>query len=309
MRSETAGARATGAPAVTRRNLRLRPRGVSLYLLPAALYLAVLVFYPFIELLHMSVSSVSSDNIFGDWPFIGTAGVQAVAGMADFREAAVSSLIYVVLVVGVGLGGGLAAALVLWRGGPLAGFTLALMVFSWALPGLINGVDWRFLLDPRGMIDTILGMARVPPVYWLVEGRLPLISVALVNAWTVVPFATLVFRAALLDMPSEMLAAAEVDGARPLQMLQYIVLPLLRPTILILTILSLLYAFKSFDFIYVMTFGGPGTASTTLPFLSYRLAFELYRFSDGAAVAVITLGLIVLMAVLYLRSVQREERA
>ena len=78
---------------------------------------------------------------------------------------------------------------------------------------------------------------------------------------------------------------------------------------LVLTILSLLYAFKSFDFIYIMTFGGPGTASTTLPFLSYRLAFEIYKFSDGAAVAVITLGLIILMALVYLRSVHREERA
>lgn len=305
----TVGARVGWAPAVSRRSLRLRPRGVGLYLLPAALFLAVLALYPFIELIHMSVSQVSSDNIFGDWPFIGTAGVQAVAVTADFREAAVNSLIYVGLVVGVGLGGGLAAALVLWRGGPLSGFTLALMVFSWALPGLINGVDWRFLLDPRGMVDTILSVARVPPIYWLVEGRLPLVSVALVNAWTVVPFATLVFRAALLDMPGEVLAAAEVDGARPRQTLRYIVLPLLRPTILVLTILSLLYAFKSFDFIYIMTFGGPGTASTTLPFLSYRLAFEIYKFSDGAAVAVITLGLIILMALVYLRSVHREERA
>jgi multiple sugar transport system permease protein len=183
------------------------------------------------------------------------------------------------------------------------------MVFSWALPGLINGVAWRFLLDPRGMVDTILSVFRVAPIYWLVDGRLPLVSVALVNAWTVVPFATLVFRAALLDMPSEVLAAAEVDGARPRQVVRYIVLPLLRPTILVLTVLSLLYAFKSFDFIYIMTFGGPGTASTTLPFLSYRLAFEIYKWSDGAAVALITVALVGVMAVLYLRQVHREERA
>jgi multiple sugar transport system permease protein len=282
---------------------------VGLYLLPAAIFLGALALYPFIELVHMSVSQVSSDNIFGDWPFVGTAGVQSVAATADFREAAVNSLIYVLLVVGVGLAGGLAAALVLWRGGPLAGFALALMVFSWALPGLINGVDWRFLLDPRGMVDTILGVFRVAPIYWLVDGRLPLVSVALVNAWTVVPFATLVFRAALLDMPTEVLAAAEVDGARPRQVLRYVVLPLLRPTILVLTVLSLLYAFKSFDFIYIMTFGGPGTASTTLPFLSYRLAFEIYKWSDGAAVALITVALVGVMAVLYLRQVHREERA
>ena len=284
-------------------------RREGLYLLPAAIFLAALALYPFTELVHMSVSQVTSDNIFKDWPFIGGSGVQTVAQTADFREAGVNSLLYVALVVGVGLGGGLVAALLLWRGGRVAGFTLAVMVFSWALPGLINGVDWRFLLDPRGMVDTILGAAHVAPVYWLVDGRLPLISVALVNAWTVVPFATLVFRAALLDLPAEVLAAAEVDGARPRQQLRYIVLPLLRPSILVLAVLALVYAFKSFDFIYIMTFGGPGTASTTLPFLSYRLAFEIYRYSQGAAVALITVAVVVVLAVLYIRQVSREEQA
>ena len=303
-----AGARAT-FPAVSWTRARLRVRGEGFFLLPAAVYLLTLALYPFVELVRMSLSQVTSDNIFKDWPFIGMNGVQTVAGTADFHEAAMNSLLYVALVVGVGLAGGLAAALTLWRGGRLAGFTLALMVFSWALPGLINGVAWRFLLDPRGMVDSILSLFHLGPVYWLVEGRLPLISVALVNAWTVVPFATLVFRAALLDMPPEILAAAEVDGARPGQVLRHVLLPLLRPSILVLGVLALVYAFKSFDYIYVMTFGGPGTASTTLPFLSYRLAFEIYRYSQGASVALITVAIVLLLALLYMRQVRREERA
>lgn len=104
-------------------------------------------------------------------------------------------------------------------------------------------------------------------------------------------------------------AAAEVDGARPPQLLRYVILPLLRPTILVLGVLALVYAFKSFDYIYVMTFGGPGTASTTLPFLSYRLAFEIYRYSQGASVALITVAIVLLLALLYMRQVRREERA
>jgi multiple sugar transport system permease protein len=296
-------------PAVSRKRIPFRVRGEGLYLLPAGLFVAVLAVYPLVELVHMSVSEVTSDNIFGDWPFIGIAGLQTAASTVDFRQAAVNSLIYVLLVVGVGLIGGLAAALALWRSGRVAGFTLALMVFSWALPGLINGVGWRFLLDPRGMLDTILGVFRIAPVYWLVDGRLPLLSVALVNAWTVVPFATLIFRAALMDMPTEVLAAAEVDGARPWQVLRFIVLPLLRPTFLVLGLLAMIYAFKSFDFIYVMTFGGPGTASTTLPFLSYHIAFEIYRYSQGASVALLTMTVVIVLAVLYLRQVRNEERA
>lgn len=279
------------------------------FLVPAALFLATLAAYPFIELVHMSVSEVTAENIFQEWPFVGAGGLQAVTATSDFRDAAVATLIYVVVVVGVGLAGGLASAVVLWRGGRVAGFTLALMVFGWALPGLINGTAWRFLLDKRGMVDTILGLFHAGPVYWLVDGRLPLVSVALVNAWVAVPFATLVYRAALLDIPKDILASADVDGARPWQVLRHIVLPLLRPCTLVLAVVSLVYAFKSFDFIYIMTFGGPGTASTTLPFLSYRLAFELYRYSQGAAVALVTILVVVLLAALYIRQVRREERA
>jgi multiple sugar transport system permease protein len=283
-------------------------RGEGLFLLPAAIFLATLAVYPFIELIRMSVSQVTVDNIFQSWPFIGTGGVTSVASTFDFREATVNSLIYVALVVGVGLAGGLAAAITLWRGGRMASFTLAVMVFSWALPALISGVAWRFLLDPRGMVDNLLGQLHVAPIYWLVDGHLPIISVALVNAWTVVPFATLVFRAALLDLPTETLDAAQVDGARPFQTLWHIVLPLLRPCILVLAVLALVYAFKSFDYIYIMTFGGPGTSSETLPFLSYRLAFQLYQYSQGAAVALITMAVVLLLAVVYTRQVRREER-
>jgi multiple sugar transport system permease protein len=283
-------------------------RGEGLFLVPAAIFLATLAVYPFIELIRMSVSQVTVDNIFQSWPFIGTDGVTSVASTFDFREATVNSLIYVALVVGVGLAGGLAAAITLWRGGRMASFTLAVMVFSWALPALISGVAWRFLLDPRGMVDNLLGQLHVAPIYWLVDGHLPIISVALVNAWTVVPFATLVFRAALLDLPTETLDAAQVDGARPFQTLWHIVLPLLRPCILVLAVLALVYAFKSFDYIYIMTFGGPGTSSETLPFLSYRLAFQLYQYSQGAAVALITMAVVLLLAVVYTRQVRREER-
>ncbi len=306
--SAATGARAT-IKTVARRKTRLRFASGWLFVLPAAIYLAILAFYPFFELIRMSVSQVTSDNIFEPWPFAGAGELATVVATADFQQATVHTLVYVTLVVGVGLSGGLASALVLWRGGRLAGFTLTLMVFGWALPGLINGTIWRFLLDPRGMVDDLLKIVHVAPIYWLVDGLLPLMSVALVNAWVAIPFATLVYRAALLDVPPEILAAANVDGARPRQTLQYVILPLLRPTTLVLALVSLVYAFKSFDFIYIMTFGGPGTASTTLPFLRYRLAFELYKYSQGAAVALITVGIVVVLAVLYLRQVRQEERA
>ncbi|MDE3076324.1 MAG: sugar ABC transporter permease [Chloroflexota bacterium] len=303
-----AGVRAS-SPAASRTRRRIHLPGDAAFLIPAGIFLAALSFYPFIELVRMSVSEVTTDNLFRSWPFTGWHGLQTVIATADFHEASLNTVAYVAVVVFIGLGGGLAAAVTLWHGGRLGGAVLAVMVFGWALPGLISGVAWRFLLDSRGPVDSLLSLFGGPPVYWLVDGHLPLVSVALVNAWSVVPFATIVFRAALLDISPEVLACATVDGARSWHRFRFIVLPLLRPVILVLGLLTLVYAFKSFDFIYIMTHGGPGTISTTLPFLSYRIAFELFKYSQGAAVALVTVLVVVLLALLYLRQLRHEQRA
>lgn len=130
-----------------------------------------------------------------------------------------NTLIYVVVVVVTGLVGGLIAALILWRSTPLASVTFDVVIFVWAMPPLVNASVWRFLLDQRGLVDSIPAVFHIPPVLWLADGRLPLVAVALVNAWAVV----------------------------------------------VLGVVTTFYAFRSFDFIFIMTSGGPSTVSTTLP--------------------------------------------
>lgn len=293
----------------TTRKSAIRWRGDLVFLLPAATFLAALVIYPFVQLVEMSVSEVTSDDLFHAWPFVGLTEFQQVIATFDFRQALVNTIIYVAIVVTIGLVGGLVSAIVLWRGTGISSFVLGLMVFAWAMPPIVNGSVWKFLLDQHGPIDSILTLLHLPAVLWLVDGPLPLISVALVNSWISVPFATVVYRAALLDIPPEIFAAAEVDGASTSQIIWRIILPLLRPTTLVLGVITLVYAFRSFDFIYVMTFGGPGTVSTTLPFLSYRLAFESFKYSQGAATAVISVAIILVLALVYIRQVQAEEPA
>jgi multiple sugar transport system permease protein len=165
------------------------------------------------------------------------------------------------------------------------------------------------MLDQRGLVDSLITFVHLPAVHWLVDGKLPLISVALVNSWTAVPFTTIVYRAALLDIPLEVLEAAAVDGAVPRQIVRFVVVPLLRPVMIVLGVVTVVYAFRSFDFIYIMTSGGPGTVSTTLPFLAYRLAFQSYQYSLGAATAVISVAIVLVMAFVYIRQVRGEERA
>jgi multiple sugar transport system permease protein len=283
-------------------------QGRGLFLLPAGVYLAAMTFFPMFQLVRMSFSRVTPEVLYKPWPFAGLDEYQLAVNSPDFTQALINTLIYVAVVVFTGLVGGFIAALFLWRTTPLASLAFGVMVFVWAMPPLVNASVWRFLLDQRGLIDSSLAVFHVAPVLWLADGRLPLVAVALVNAWAAVPFATIVYRAALMDIPQELVEAAAVDGAVPRQIILRIIVPLLRPVVVVLGVVTTVYAFRSFDFIYIMTSGGPGTVSTTLPYLAYREAFQVYKYSVGAATAVIAVLIVLVMAAVYMRQVRAEQR-
>jgi multiple sugar transport system permease protein len=270
----------------------------------------LLALYPFVNLVWMSLSSVTPLNIVhGSWPFIGLANFRSLFHLGDFLLAFKNTLIFVAIVVGVGMLGGLGAATLLQAKGRLSALGLALMVFTWAMPPVVLGSLWKFLLLPGGLVNTVLDLfGSRPGPLWLVQENIVLVSVALVNSWAVIPFGALVYRAALIDIPVELLDASAVDGATRFQLFTRIKLPLLLPITLILTVLTVVYAFRSFDFIYVMTYGGPGTISTTLPFLSYRLSFINYKYALGASVAVFTVLVVLVLAVVYVRALRRTEQ-
>jgi multiple sugar transport system permease protein len=287
---------------------RVGSRSYVVFLVPAIAYLAAFAVYPILQLVRMSFSQVTPANLFAAWPPVGFSNFASVLASDGFRPALLNTVLFVAVVLVVGEGGGLCAALLLHGSGRIVGFVLGLLVFVWALPPVVSGALWKFLLSDAGMIDVALVKLHMAPVDWLIDKHVALLSVALVTAWASVPFSALIFRAALLDIPPELLDAAEVDGAGPGRVLRHIVLPLLRPTALVLAVLVIVYAFRSFDFIFVMTSGGPGTITTTLPFLSYWLTFTTYDFSSGAATGVIAVLIVFVLALVYARAVLREER-
>ena len=174
---------------------------------------------------------------------------------------------------------------------------------------MVNGSVWKFLLGDAGLINSIItgvGLSQ-DAVPFLYDDRFALLSVAIVNSWAVVPFNALVFRAGILGIPAETFEAARIDGASRWQEIRYMIIPAVRPTTLVLAVLTIVYAFRSFDFIFVMTYGGPGVSTNTLPFLSYLQAFVRFDFGMGAATAVISVLLVLVLAVIYARSVRAEE--
>ena len=257
----------------------------------------------------MSLHELNPGTINQAWPFAGFDNFANVFAEPGFAKVVGNTLVFVVIVTGIGLVGGFAAAVAVSSSTRGASFLLGLMVFVWALPPVVNGSIWKFLLGDHGLINELIRALGLSPtgVGFLYDPQLALWSVALINAWAVVPFNALIFRASLLSVDDEVLEAAQVDGAGPWQRIRHILIPHSRPAATVLTILTIVYAFRSFDFIYVMTAGGPGTASTTLPYLAYVEAFIKLDYGGGAATALIALVVVIGLALIYGRDVRRNE--
>lgn len=303
----------TTAPATKRRGrgqVGLRMPRVY-YVLPATVLIFFLVGYPMFELFVMSVTSVTPATLIagGDW--VGADNFVTLFTSQSFVDIAIRTAIFGLIVLLIGLPGGLAAALALEKRTKFFNFTYGLIVLLWALPPIVNAVAWRFILFSEGALNEILLGAGIleEPILWLVEGALPLLSVSFVAGWVALPFAAVVFRAALLDVPKEQLEAAEMDGAGAVSRFLNVTFPSIAPTVYILSILFLSWAVRSFDFAFVMTGGGPGEASTTLPVLGYIRAFQLADYSGGAAIAVVTIVAVLLFALPYTRSLGRQADA
>ncbi|WP_120337410.1 carbohydrate ABC transporter permease [Cryobacterium soli] len=279
------------------------------FAVPAGIFLLVFSFFPLAQLGRMSVSDVTSRTLNQPWEFVGTDNFVGSAAQGSLFPALGNTVVFVLIVTVIGLVGGLAAAILLSTSNLLSAFVLGLMVFIWALPPVVNGSVWKFLLGDAGLINSVItgvGLSQ-DAVPFLYDDRFALLSVAIVNSWAVVPFNALVFRAGILGIPAETFEAARIDGASRWQEIWHMIIPAVRPTTLVLAVLTIVYAFRSFDFIFVMTYGGPGVATNTLPFLSYLQAFVRFDFGMGAATAVISVLLVIVLAVIYARSVRAEE--
>lgn len=290
---------------------KLYGRKTLLFLVPGGVYLLLFAAWPLIDLFMMAFSNVTAFNLLGDRPFNGLDNARYVLSDPTLGRVIVQTLIVVAVILVVSLVGGFLAALALKKKTKLATFTLGVMVFVWTLPAVIGGNLWIFLLAGDGPINVILLTLNLieKPLPFLSNGDMALASVSLITAWSTLPFCTLVLRAAFLDVPEELVEAAAIDGASGWKLNRFVVIPLLRPVILILSVLLVINAFKTFELIFVMTGGGPGTSTTTLQYLIYQQAFTFYEFGRGAFTALLSLVIVGVLGAIYIHLNKKEEAA
>ena len=300
----------TGAARPLLRRLRLTDY---LFLLPALIFVATTMLYPVYSNLRMSLYDVSMMTFMsGNSPFVGLANYQALVSDPAFRNALVLSLLFTAGSLAFQFTIGFALALFFNRPFPGNGLLRALLLLAWLLPAVVSGSLFRWMLDgDYGVLNFALVQLGLldDGRYWLIDPGTALAGTILANVWVGVPFNMALLLAGLQGIPAVLYEAARVDGASSAQQFRSLTLPLMRPVALSVLLLGLIYTFKVFDLIYVMTKGGPVDATTTLPIYTYKLTFEFFRFGHGATAATILLLGLVLVALLYLWASRQEEMA
>jgi multiple sugar transport system permease protein len=194
-------------------------------------------------------------------------------------------------------------ALILNQRFPGRGIARVWVILSWIVPTVVTVIIWRWLLSSSGIVNYVLtttGLTDGPIGFFGTRGA-AFASVILINSWRWFPFMAVTVLAGLQSIPSDLYEAAAVDGATATQQFFHITLPSLRPILFVLGLVGTLLSFNVFDVIWLLTGGGPSTATTTLPVLIYDTAFAQFRLSQAAAISVLVGLLLLLFAVLFIR--------
>jgi multiple sugar transport system permease protein len=271
---------------------------------PALFILIALVAFPTVYLLFVSTQQwlLSMPNR----DFVGLGNFIDLFEAPDFHSALLTTIIYVVASTLLTATAGFVLAF--FMSGNLRGRNVmrTIIVLPLIVPPVVAGFSWKFLLSREvGLVGAwflpILGFEAA----MLADPKLAMVSILIADLWSKTPLMFLIFLAGLQAIPDELYEMATMDGTRMGSLIRYIILPLLRPTIGLALVLRLIDAINVFDLIYVMTTGGPGTATQTLPLLGWKIGFNYFNFGQASALAVIMLVLVVVPSTIIIRRFAR----
>jgi multiple sugar transport system permease protein len=275
-----------------------------LFLAPALLLLVLILLGPFVWMIWTSLTDLSYSIPGRDGNFIGFDNFRRlVRDDSHFWASFLLTLRFVVLTVSLELVLGFALALFLHHQMARHRFVLTLILVPMMLAPVAIGLIFRLLLQGDfGMLTyyaRALGLFGARTAVFSDQG-LAFAAIVLIDLWQWTPFVTLVLFAGLASLPREPFEAALMDGARPVQVFRDVTLPLLRPVIALVVLLRAIDSFKEFDKVFILTGGGPGTATELLAIYTYRLNFRNWDLGYGAVSAfMVYLVVLILCAVFY----------
>jgi multiple sugar transport system permease protein len=278
--------------------------------LPAVVLLVLVIAFPLGYVLRNSFFRVDRFDPGSPPYFVGLRNYVELFQDSTVGVALANTFYYVFLAVCVEFLLGTIIALLLERTRRAAGWMRTLFLFPLMTAPIVAGLQWRWLLtDQFGIINNILvsvfGMAR-PPL-WLADPDIAIYSLIMVDVWMNTPFVMLVMYSALCAVPDELLESALVDGASYRQRLQYITLPFIVPTILVVLLMRIMDAFRVFDTVFILTRGGPGVSTETISMYTYQIAFTNLDFEKAGALSLVATVILIGLSFVLARVLRRNE--
>lgn len=269
-------------------------------LLPALVITALITLVPFLGTIWYSFHSWNMVSV-EEPRFVGLENYVRMLTDPDLRNAVWVTVLITALTVATAAAVGLGLALLVNRTFPGRGVVRTLLITPFLVMPTALALLWKnSMLDPLyGFFNLVLGVFGIAPVDWL--GQHPILSVVLISVYQWTPFMMLILLGGLQSQSEETLEAAKVDGCRPHQVFRFITLPHLRQFIEIGVVLGSIFVVQTFDVIFMSTGGGPGQATTNLPYMLYMTAFRRFEIGQASALGVVVVVLTIVVASFALR--------
>ena len=252
------------------------------------------ILFPWVFTLYMSVHDW---KVGGGHSFVGLGNYAKLFTDERFLWSVVRTLYFTALAVVIPMLLGVAAALCFAKRFPLRGLARTIFILPMMATPVAVALVWTMMFHPQlGVLNWLLSTVGIPPSLWVYSADTVIPTLVIVEVWHWTPLVMLIVLGGIASLPTDPYEAAKIDGATAWQAFRHVTLPLLMPFIVVALIIRTIDALKAFDTIYVITQGGPGTASETINIFLYLQGFAYYNMGYASAVVVVFFALIVGLA-------------
>jgi multiple sugar transport system permease protein len=274
-----------------------------LFALPALVAMAVLVVYPIVYTVWLSVTDAAG-------AFVGLENFRTIALSTVTSTAAINTLYF----VGASLVGqvvlGTAAGILLNRRFGGRGLVRALTLIPWVVPSIVAATTWFWMLHSEfGIVNAVLTATGLvaQPIGWLTNGSTVMPAMIAINIWKLFPFVAVMVLAGLQAVPEELYESARIDGASFWDEVRYIMLPQLRPILVTVVLLLTIWGLNAVTVIYAITRGGPANRTLITPIQILRQAFEALEVNQAAALSAMYFAVSLIVVAIYVRFVATRD--
>lgn len=268
-----------------------------LFALPALLVLFMLIAYP---VAYTGLLSVTD----GDGTFVGLKNFAAVLKPRVTTQAFLNTIVWVLGSIVFQMILGIATAILLNQNFRGRGVLRAVTLIPWVVPSIVAATTWAWMFHTEfGIINYMLtGPGLIEkPIGWLTNKDTVMPVLIAINVWKLFPFVAIMILAGLQSIPNDLYEAARVDGANFWHEVWYIMLPSVRPVIVAVTLLLVIWGLNAITIIYAITKGGPANKTLITPIQIFRTAFESVQFNQAAALSVMFFGVVIIIVFIYIR--------